>query len=169
MLRRWSSRSWRAAGDSLSIRTEQALENLARVGFLGDGSVVGFPGQVGGVGATVAGIATAGELAGFAAQLQRWEPRGQADLLRGELIDGDAQADVGPVGFFGVAAGEVDGHGAGVIAGAIAVGAGPGLREAADDEHVGLEGLQGGERGGSSKSAPSFLGVQSGMWMPLGT
>ena len=108
-------------------------------------------------------------LAGFAAEFERGESRGQADLLRGELIDGDAEADIGAVGFFGVAAGEVDGHGAGVIAGAIAVGAGPGLGEAAEDEHVVFERLQCGECRRQLEIGAFASGVQSAMWMPLGT
>ena len=125
--------------------------------------------EVGGVGTAVAGIAVAGILAALAAELQRGEARGLADLLGGHLIDGDAGADVGAVGLARLAAGQEGGHGAGVIAAAVAVG--PGLVQVRPlrTSRSFLNGASGCSVGGSVVSAPSAVGVQSAMWMPLGT
>ena len=101
--------------------------------------MIGFPRDVRGVGTAIAGIATAGLQAGFAAELERGEAREEADLPGGDLIDRDADVDIFAVGFLGVAAGEIDGHGAGVIAGAVAVVARPILGQARKNEHVVFE------------------------------
>ena len=65
-----------------------------------------------------------------------------ADPLGGQLIDRDAGAEVGAVGLPGVAAGQEAGHGAGVIAAAVAVGTRRVQGQATQDEDVVLDRLQ---------------------------
>ena len=70
----------------------------------------------------------------------------------------------------GLGAGEERRQGAGVVAGAVAVGPGLVAGQAAQDDHVVPGSAASGSRiGGSSKSAPSVAGVQSAMLTPLGT
>ncbi len=103
---------------------EEAVENEAGVDFLGEGSGFGAPGNVGGIGAAIAGVAVAGLGGGVAAEFERGEAGEVADFPGGDLVDGDASLDVGTVGFTGVAAGEECGEGAGVVAAAVALGVG---------------------------------------------
>ena len=87
-------------------------------------------------------VAFAGVLAPLAADLQRGEAGRLADRLGGHLIDGDAGAEVGAVGLPRVAAGQKAGHGAGVVAPAVAEGPRRVQGQAAQDEEVVLDRAQ---------------------------
>src|SRR5207245_5414246 len=102
-------------------------------------SRIGFPGEVELVSATVAGIAFAGDAAFVTAQFERRQARGFADLFGGNLVHGNTGLDVRAFRFAGLAAGEKRGRGAGVVAGAVAGGAGLVVRETADDLEIVLE------------------------------
>src|SRR5262249_2577782 len=103
---------------------EQAVEDQARGDLLGERRRLGTPGQGGGGGAAVAGGAVGGLPPALAAEFERRGAGGGADAGGHGLVRGSAGADVGAVGLAGLAAGEEGGHGAGVVAGAVAVGAG---------------------------------------------
>ena len=68
----------------------------------------------------------------------------------GHLVHGYAELDVFAAGLVGVDAGEERGGRAGVVAAAVAMGAGVLLGKPAEDVEVGLEVLQRGELGVSS-------------------
>ncbi len=125
-----------------AARAEEALEYLARIDFFDDRRVIGFPGDIRRIGTTIAGIAAASLQAGFAAELERRKASEEAYLLGSDLIDRDAHVDVFAIGFLGVATGEIDGHGAGMIAWAVAVVARPILRQARKNQHVVFERLE---------------------------
>ena len=100
-------------------------------------------------------VAFAGVLAPLAADLERGKRVGMADPPGGHLIDRDAGAEVGTVGLPRVAAGEKAGHGAGVIAAAVAVCPRRVQGQTAQDEQVVLEACSGSRIAGSSKSGAS--------------
>ncbi len=68
------------------------------VDLLGHRRVGRPPGDVRGIGATIARVAVARLAAALDAQLQRGQPRLAADLLGGDLVDRDPRVDVGAVG-----------------------------------------------------------------------
>ncbi len=129
-------------GVALVRAAEEALEDQPWVDLLGHRRRFGAPRQVVGIGAAVAGVARAGAPDLFATDLQRREARGLADLGGGDLIDRDADLDVCAAGLLGLTAGEEGGHGAGVVAGAVAVGERPLLRQPAEDREGVLELLE---------------------------
>ncbi len=137
-----------ASGGRTDLRRarEQPLENEPRVGLGRNRRALGLPGDVRGIRAAITGVALARLAALVAAQLERGEARGRADLLRGELIDRDADLDIGAAGLLGLAAGEERGHRTGMVARTVAVGLGLFLRQAGEDEHVLLERLEQLER-----------------------
>src|SRR5579862_649641 len=108
----------RAAG--VVAVSEKALENSARVIFHGQRSRRIAPGEGIGVGAAIAGIAPADQLIRIEAQLERGELCLLAQFARGDLIHGDARADIRPFGFLGMNAGQEGRGRARVIAGAFA-------------------------------------------------
>ena len=78
--------------------------------------------------------------------------------------------DVGAVGLARLAAGEERGHGAGVVAGAVAVGRALSQGQAGQDERSSLNGVERLEGGGQLEvRRPRPSGVQSAMCTPLGT
>ena len=104
---------------------EQPVEGQLGIDLRRHGRRCRPPGNVEGVGAAVAGIALAGELAAIGAQLQAREARVVAHLLGGPLVDRDAHPDVGALGLSGLAGGEEGGRGPGMVPRPVAVG--PGL------------------------------------------
>jgi len=85
------------------------------------------------IGAGVAAVAAAGLAHAIAGKFERRKAREVADLLRRELVDGDARLDVRAVGLAGAHAGEKRGVGARVVAGTVVAGLGVFMIEAADD------------------------------------
>ena len=88
----------------------------------------------------------------------------------GDLIDRNARADAGAVGFLGMDAGEISSGCAGVIAAAIAQRAAGILSKAGEHENV-LAVRRERARGcaAARNRAPSAAGVHWSMRMPLGT
>src|SRR5262249_9951327 len=131
----------------LEPTAKEALEDQARVDLLGYRRRLAAPRQVGLVSTAVTVVTGAGVLAALAAYLQRGEAGDPAHALGGHLIDGDAGAEVGSIGLARVAAGQECGHGASVVAAAVAVR--PGLVEGqpAEDEHILFDCLQRLENG----------------------
>src|SRR5690606_20821454 len=86
---------------------EEPLEDEARVVLRRHRRRGVLPGDVVLVGAGVAGVAVGGLSRGVAAELERGKAREVADLLRHDLVDRDAGADVRS-GFVDTHAGEVD-------------------------------------------------------------
>ena len=121
---------------------KEPFKDQAGIDFLGHGHRFRAPGEVGRVGTTVAGVAIARVEAALDAQLEGRKACLAADFFRGELIDGDADANVGAAGLARLAAGEKGGHGPGVIAGAVAVGPRRVERQAIEHQQVLLEGGQ---------------------------
>src|SRR5206468_4824996 len=78
-----------------------------------------------------------------AADLEGGEAGLVADAAGGDLVDADAGADVGAVGLSGLGAGEEGGHGAGVVAATVAVGAGLVGGEAGEDRELVADVLKG--------------------------
>ena len=129
----------------VGARAEEPLEDQLRVHFLGHRLRGRAPGDVGLVDAGVARVAAAGQLAGFGADLEGGQARAVAEAGRGELVGRDAGADVGAVGLAGLGAGEEGRHRAGVVAAAVAVGAGLVGGEAGEHREVGLVRREGRE------------------------
>ena len=121
---------------------KQAIEDDARVDFLGRGRRWRAPGDIGLIDAAIAGVAEAVLLAEIAAEFQRGKPRRVADLLGDDLIAGDGGADVVSLCLENRDAGKIGGHRAGVGAAAAGVGVG----QVAKDQHVVFEGLERGQR-----------------------
>ena len=118
----------------------------------------------------IAAVTVAGAAVAFDAEFQRRQPGPVAEPARGDLVDGDAGLEVRPGGLARLAAGQAGAAGAGVVAGAVAVGAGPCRRSSRSAPACPSgSGASGCSVGGSSKSAPSAVGVQSAMLAPLGT
>ena len=122
---------------------EEALEEETRVRLRCDGGIRRTPGEIILVGAGVTGVAVAGFAHGITGQLQRRKARQVADLVRDDLIDGDAGLDVRAGGLLHAHAGEERAAGARVIA--CAVGAGRGVHVVHATEHLELM-LHGRER-----------------------
>ena len=127
---------------------EEALKGGAGIDFGAHRLRGGFPREVELVGAAVAGVAGAGALAAVATEFEGREARLLADLVGGDLIDGDAGLDVGAGGFARVDAGEETGRGAGVGAAAIAVFVAHAIGEAGDDGEIAAVGGERFENGG---------------------
>ena len=89
------------AGTALAVGTgpEEALENQPRIRLGRERGGGGAPGEIGLVGAGVAGIAAAGFPVRVGGEFQRGEAGGFANGLGGDLIHGDAGEDVAAGGF----------------------------------------------------------------------
>ena len=138
---------------------EQAVEHHARIDLHGQRRGGRAPGNRVHVGATEADVAGADQAAVIlGGQFERRQRRFLADLLRGDLIDGDAGVNVGAIGALGVDAVQEHRRGARVVAAVIAGSGGRGhlVRQIADHHHLVLERLQRGERAGKLERA--FLG-----------
>ena len=133
-----------AAGDILAgpLAREEALEDGPGVDLLGHRQGFRSPRDVRRVGAAIARVAVAGLGAGVASEFQRGEPRRRAELAGGDLIDRDADLDVGAVGLHRVGAGEERGEPPRMIAGPVAQGLAPVLGQAGQDGDVALERLE---------------------------
>src|SRR6185295_9963641 len=94
----------------------------------------------------------------LAAQLDRRQLRPAADLLRRELVDRDARADVLAVRLPRLAAGEERGARPGVVAGAVAIRPRLVVGEAGDYQEVVPNGLQRGQRLGKDEVRAEVLG-----------
>src|SRR5205085_9731218 len=101
---------------------EQTLKDQTRVNFFGDRRRFAPPGDIRRVGAAIARVAVAGLLSAVATQLQRGKLCLRADLFGGELIDGNADANIRAMRFLGLTAGQETRQAAGMITGAVAVG-----------------------------------------------
>ena len=138
---------------------EQAVEDQAGIDFHGHRRGGRAPGNRIHVGATEADVAGADQSAVIlGGQFERRQRCFLADLLRGDLIDGDARVNVGAVGALGVNAVEEHGRGAGVVAAVIAGSGGRGhlVGQVADHHHLILERFERGQRAGKLERA--FLG-----------
>ena len=102
-------------------RGKQTLEDELRIDFLRQGLRGRPPGHGRGINTAVAGIAIAGHGALFAANFERRQAGLFTNARGGNLIDGDADADVGAIGLACLGSSQERGQGAGVIAAAIAV------------------------------------------------
>ena len=120
---------------------EEPLEDRAGIRLGGHRLVFGPPRQVELVGAGVAGIAGAGLADTVGGKLEGRQAGLVADGLGGDLVDRDAEVDVGAGGLAGAAAGEEGGDAAGVVAGAVAAVGGVLLLEAGVDLEVPAVGL----------------------------
>src|SRR5439155_21450132 len=94
------------------------------------------------VGATVAGVAVAGEAGAIRAEFERRQPRLIANLCGSHLIARDTNLDVRARSLARVGAGEEGRRGPRVIAGAVAVGTALVVGEAGEDEQVFLVRLE---------------------------
>ena len=121
---------------------EKPIKNQSRVDLRRHRSRFGPPGEIELIGATVAGIALAGDAALVATQFQRRQARVFAEFFGGNLVHGNADLDVRALGLARLTAGEEGGGGAGVVAGAVAVRTGLVVGETADDLKILLERLQ---------------------------
>ena len=124
---------------------EEALEGELGVALGGEGRGFAFPGQVELIGTGIAAVAVAGAAGFVAAEFEGGKAGELAEVFGGDLVDGNAVADVGAGGFAGLDAGEEAGVSAGVVAAAVAIGLGLFVFEAGDDLEVGLEVLEGSE------------------------
>ena len=162
---RWSSAAAGLAG--LPKRRSKTSRGLI---CLATGVDLAPPREVRLIGTAIAVVAFAGILAALAADLQRGEPRCLADAPGGRAGRRRSRAEVGAVGLPGVAAGQEAGHGAGVVAPAVAEGPRRVQGQAAQDEQILLDRLRAARGSPAAQSAaPVDRGVQSGMWTPLGT
>ena len=134
-------------GRGLGRIAEETFERGRGVDQFGHGRGVVAPGDVGGVGAGVARVAASRGGSVLAAQFDRGEAGFPADLRGRDLVHADAVMDVVAGGLAGLAAGEERGRGAGVVAGAVTVGAGLLEREAGEDVEVLTDGRESLERG----------------------
>src|SRR5439155_8605365 len=89
-----------------------------------------------GVSATVTGVAIADLFAAINPKLERWKASLSADAGSRELIDRDSYANVGALGFAGLAAGQESCRSAGMVAGAVAVRASFVMSQSAQDEQI---------------------------------
>ena len=138
---------------------EQAVEDQARIDFHGHGRGGCAPGNRIHVGATEAHVAGADQSAVIlGGQFERRQHCFLTDLLRRDLVDGDAGVNIRPVRTLGVDAVQEHGRRASVVAAIIAGSGRPGhlVGQVADHHHLILEGLQRGERAGKLERA--FLG-----------
>jgi hypothetical protein len=122
--------------------TEEPIEHQAGIDLLGDRRGFTAPRKVGLISTTVTVVALAASLASLATDLQGREAGHTTDPLGGRLVDGDTGAEVGSVGLPRVAAGQKAGHGAGVVASAVAEGAGRVQGQAAQHAEVVLDRLE---------------------------
>ena len=121
---------------------EEPIEDQAGIDLLGDGRGFAAPRKVRLISTTVTVVAFAGVLAPLAADLEGREPGHMADPLGGRLVDGDAGAEVGAVGLPRMTPGQKAGHGAGVIATAVAECPRRVQGQPAQDEEVVLDRLE---------------------------
>jgi len=127
---------------------EEAVEHLARIDFLRDGRRIGAPRDVGGVSAAITGVAVSSLGAALAADFQGREPRVPPELLRGKLVDRNAEVDVRAGGLARLGSRKERRGGTGMVAGAVAVGAGFVGGEAGEDGQRILERIERLEGGG---------------------
>ncbi len=122
------------------------------------------------VDAGIAAVAVAGPAVPLDAQLERGEPGAIAEAGGGDLVGRDAGPEVGAGRLPRLAAGQERRRGAGVVAAAVAVGAGLVAGQVAR-ARAGRPWTEPTARriARSSKPAPSVAGVQSVMMAPLGT
>ncbi len=102
-------------------RAEELLENQAGItlGWSGGGFVT--PGEVVLISAGITGIARTGAPRGIGGKLKRRQTGLVTDLLRSNLIHGDAVADIGTGGFAGLATGQEGRVRPCVVSGAVSV------------------------------------------------
>ena len=93
----------------------------------------GAPGEVVLIGAGIAGITIAGSPHGVTGEFQRREAGQMTDLVRHDLIDGNAGVDVCARGFFDANASEKSSAGARMITGAVRAGSGVDVVQAAEN------------------------------------
>ena len=147
---------------------EQTLEGQLGVALRGQRGGLAFPSQIELIGAGVAAVAVPGPAGFVAAQFQRRQAGELADVIGGDLVDGDPVADIGPGGFAGLHAGQEAGIGAGVVPAAIAVGAGLFVFQAGDDLEFRFQVLERGQGGAEVVTGAILPGVQCSMFLPLG-
>ena len=139
---------------------EEALEDEPRVDLLGQRRRRRAPGDGRGVGAASSRESQLPAIApGSQPSSSDGEPGLVADAGGGDLVDRDAGADVGAVGLARLAAGQERGQGAGVVAGAVAVGPGLVGRQAGEDEQVVLDRRR-AARGSRGSSTVGALGLR---------
>ena len=109
------------------------------------------------VDATVAVVAVADEVGLLHRQLERPQRGVAADVLRGDLVRGDAVADVGALGLLRVHAAQPDGPGPRVLAVAVAERLGLLLAQADRDDDLILERRERAQRG-RQLVEPAFTG-----------
>ena len=137
---------------------KQPLEDRARADLHGVGSGGAAPGDGIGVGATITGIAIAGQRGRFEADLERSQLGGLAELAGGDLVDGNAGVDVSALGFLGMHTRQPGGAGTRVVSGSVAEGPAVRLRQSAQHQHVVAEGLQRLHGGSKFESRPFARG-----------
>ena len=148
---------------------EQALEHRARIDFHGIRRGGSAPGNRIGVGATVAGVAAAGQARLFEADFERCQLRVLAEFLGGDLIRRNPGVDVRALGLLGMHAGEPGGAGARVVARAVAQRAAVRLRQSLSTSSLSRNGSSGFMVGGNSNPVPSVAGSQRLRMIPFGT
>ena len=120
--------------------------------------------------AGIAAVAVAGAAESLDAQLQRGEAGLVADAAGRRSGRPRRRRGSSRRRSCGPGAGEERGRGAGVVAGAVAVGPGLVAGQAGEHHHVVADAAPAAAgSAGSSKSRPSLAGVQSSMCTPLGT
>jgi hypothetical protein len=121
---------------------KKALEDGARIRFRRHRRRRRTPGHIALISARVAGVAIARLANDVGSDLQGRETRQAADLIGGDLVDGDAGADVGPLGFADAHAGEESPSGAAMVAGAVGAGRSVLVIQPADDLNLALDRFQ---------------------------
>ena len=152
-----------AAVVATTLAGEEPIEDEPRIDLLGHRRGRGSPGDVGGVRTAITRVAVARLGASIAAKLQRWKPSRLPDLLCGDLVDRDADADVGAVGLERMRAGQEAGERPSVVAAAVAVGAALSWARPLKTSRSFLNGLERVEDDRKLEVGPSFSGVQSCM------
>ena len=111
---------------------EHPLEKRARIHLGRERRGGRAPGEVVLIDAGVVGVAGADVEHGVAGKFERTKRREQADLLRHDLVDGNAGMKIRAVGFLDAHAGEERGVGAGMVAAAIRSAIGGNVGETAE-------------------------------------
>ena len=100
------------------------------------------------IGTGVAAVAVPGAAGFVAAEFQGGQAGELADVVGGDLVDGNAVADICASGLAGLDSGEEAGVGPGMVAASVPVGVGFGMFQPLDDLELALHVLQWGEAPG---------------------
>lgn len=117
-------------------RSQTSVQTPAWIHLRRHRHVLGTPGEIELIRATVARVTPARAALAVGAEFQRWQARQVTDLLRGDLVHRDAEMNVRARRFLGLAAGEEGSRGPRMIPSAIPVRSGPVVTQAGDDGEI---------------------------------